>query len=79
MVLHVICTPFVYCYDAYSDLEHFLVRLIRNLMSWGVPVFVMITGSLLLNPEKELPLHKLFFKYIRRFVLVIAIFAACFS
>ena len=79
VVLHVICTPFVSCYDAYSDLEHFLVRLIRNLMNWGVPVFVMITGSLLLNPEKELPLHKLFFKYIRRFVLVIAIFATCFS
>lgn len=79
VVLHVICTPFVFCYDAYSDLEHFLVRLVRNLMSWGVPVFVMITGSLLLNPSKELPLHKLFFKYIRRFVLVIAIFVTCFS
>ncbi len=79
VVLHVTSAPIAYCYDAYSDLDLFLGRLIRNLMTWGVPVFVMITGSLLLNPAKELPLHKLFFKYIRRFVLVIAIFVTCFS
>lgn len=34
-------------------------------MNWAVPVFLMVTGSLLLNPKKELPLEKLWKKYIR--------------
>lgn len=79
LVLHVVCTPFGSCSNAYSEAEAFLVRLLRNLMNWGVPVFVMITGALLVNPQKALPLKKLFFKYIRRFVLAIIVFCTLFS
>lgn len=39
--------------------------------AWAVPVFVMITGYLLLNPEKEVPVKKLR-KYIGRILLVLA-------
>lgn len=74
LVLHVICTPVAYYQNLYSSTELFWVRFARNLMNWCVPVFVMITGVLFLNPDKELPLSKLFKKYISRFVLVILIF-----
>ncbi len=47
---------------------------IRNLMLWAVPCFVMITGTLLLDPKKEIPYKKLFRKYILRIVLAIVIF-----
>lgn len=79
LFLHVVCTPFVICYGAYSEAELFVVRALRNIVNWCVPVFVMITGSLLVNPKKPLPVKKLFFKYIRRFVLVIVIFCTFFS
>lgn len=79
LFLHVVCTPFVMCSGSYSNTEAFLVRFSRNLMNWGVPVFVMITGSLLVCPEKELSIRKIFFKYIRRFVLAIVFFGTIFS
>lgn len=43
---------------------------LMSLTAWAVPVFVMITGCLLLNPEKELPLEKLK-KYIGRILLIL--------
>ena len=42
---------------------------------WAVPVFFIITGYLLLNPEKEITLHDCMIKYVRRIVLVLVIFA----
>lgn len=79
LMLHVLCTPVVYYQNLYSYTELFWVRLARNLMNWCVPVFVMITGVLFLNLDKELPLSKLLKKYIFRFVLVIAIFGTLYS
>ena len=35
-----------------------------GLFRWGVPVFVMISGVLFLNPAREIPLRKLYTKYI---------------
>ena len=42
-----------------------------GLVRWAVPVFVMISGALFLNPEKPQPLRKLFGKNILRIVTVI--------
>lgn len=44
-----------------------------TLVSWAVPVFLMITGSLLLNPSKELGLKKIK-GYILRMVVVLFTF-----
>lgn len=79
LMLHVICTPIVFCQDLYSSVELFFVRFFRNLLNWCVPVFVMITGVLFLNPDKEIPLRKLFKKYISRFVIVILTFGTLYS
>lgn len=40
---------------------------------------MMITGSLLVSPKKELSINKLLFKYIKRFVLVIIVFGTLYS
>ena len=46
---------------------------VRNLFMWAVPVFVMVTGALLLDERRSLPLKKLFGKYLLR--VVTALFA----
>ena len=36
----------------------------------GVPIFVMISGALFLNPDKNIPIRKIYFKYILRIIIV---------
>lgn len=43
----------------------------------GVPLFIMITGALLLNPEKDIPLKKIS-KYIIRMILILCTFGLAF-
>ena len=52
----------------------YAVRIIRNLMLWSVPCFVMATGELLLSKERVITLKKLFSRYILRAVVVLVVF-----
>lgn len=45
----------------------------RQSVSWDVPIFFMITGALLLNPEKKLSIKKILL-YVRRILLALIIF-----
>lgn len=47
------------------------------LSRWTVPVFAMLSGFLFLEPQKELPLSKLYGKYIAR-IVVAQVFWSCF-
>ena len=49
----------------------FDVSILMSCSGWAVPVFIMITGYLLLNPQKDLPVEKVK-KYIGRILLVLA-------
>lgn len=49
------------------------------LMHWSVPVFFMITGALLLKPEKPIPVSEILRKYILRMVLALFLFGVPFS
>ena len=49
------------------------------LMHWSVPVFFMITGALLLKPEKSIPISEILRKYILRMLLAIFLFGVPFS
>ena len=73
--IHVFCTT-VYQYEqSYSNAELFAAYFLTNVLRmWAVPVFVMISGALFLNPEKKIPLKKLYSKYILRLVLVLLTF-----
>ena len=51
---------------------------VRNLMSWAVPCFVMVTGALLLDKGREIGYKKLFTKYILRMAAALVIFSLLF-
>ncbi len=38
---------------------------------WAVPIFVMASGILLLNPEKDITLKNVFIKYIKKIVILL--------
>lgn len=46
---------------------------------WAVPVFAMLTGYFMLDSKKELPIKKLFFKYILRLVTALAFWSIFYS
>ena len=46
---------------------------------WGVPAFLMISGALFLNPEKELNIKKLYTKNITRMVTAFAFWAIVYT
>ncbi len=51
-----------------------LFQSISYISHFSVPVFLMITGALMLNPEKEITIEKLLKKYVLRYCLVLLIF-----
>ncbi len=52
---------------------------VRNLMMWAVPCFVMVSGALLLDGEREISYKKLFGRLILRMAAALVIFSVLFS
>ncbi len=52
---------------------------VLNNLKWGVPVFMMVTGSLLLDEEKELSLKKILKGYTLRIVKALIAFGLIFA
>ena len=50
-----------------------------QMMDWAVPCFFMITGALLLNPEKVITASECVWKYGRRIVLALFLFGTPFA
>ena len=73
------------CTTAWTDFPGFtisggaLYRTIISVCHFAVPVFFMITGALMLNPNKQISLEKLFKKYILKYSLVILVFCWFFA
>lgn len=51
----------------------------RAAVTWDVPAFVMISGGIFLNPQKEIPLKVLYGKYIKRLVIAFAFWSVMFQ
>ncbi len=51
---------------------------VRNLMFWAVPCFIMVTGALLLNPDKRVGYGKVFTRYIPRMIVALVLFSGIF-
>ncbi len=64
---------------AQTSAQHALMMTVRNLMTWSVPCFVMASGALLLAPERNIDLKKLFSKYILRMAAALVIFSFLFA
>ncbi|MBQ4110651.1 MAG: acyltransferase family protein [Clostridia bacterium] len=67
IIIHV-TGPKFYLYDVGSSSWLFIL-IFASLMRASVPLFLMCSGALLLNPEKEMPLKKLYLKNILRIVV----------
>lgn len=80
VMLHVFATPVTYWHEYYNSGNLFIAVFIKNiLISWAVPVFLMISGALFLEPTKEISLPKLYKKYIMRIVIVLFTFGWLFA
>ena len=68
-------------YDAseISSNSFLMANLYDSLVRWAVPVFVMISGALFLNPQKEVTIRMIFQKYIRRIVVTFIIWSAAYA
>ena len=54
--------------------EQVVFLVIRDLITWCVPVFIMISGYLFLRRDKKITYGVMFAKYIRRIVLALFVF-----
>ncbi|MDR3170508.1 MAG: acyltransferase family protein [Treponema sp.] len=59
---------------ALTETESYYCVVLQNLWQWCVPLFVMISGVLFLNPHKEISVDKLLKRYFLRIVLVLFLF-----
>jgi surface polysaccharide O-acyltransferase-like enzyme len=54
-----------------TELEKYISMILINTCLWHVPSFVMISGVIFLNKDKELTIHKLLRKYVLRIILAL--------
>lgn len=54
-----------------------LFNFFDSIVRWGMPVFVMISGALFL--ERDIPLKKIFFKYILRMAVSFVVWSALYA
>lgn len=74
VILHTV----FYAYSIFQS-EKIASVIIRNSFLWAVPCFVMISGTLLLNPQKEIGYEKIFKKYIPRMLIALVVFTIIFA
>lgn len=60
-------------------MQTFVLTTGNYLMNWAVPIFLMITGALLLNEKKIITYKDCITKYCKRMVLALFIFGIPFS
>ena len=77
VVLH----SFNYAYIGYAatDAQRITAAVIRNLMLWAVPCFVMATGTLMLDSERNVTYKKLFGKLIPKMLIPLVVFTFAFA
>ena len=61
------------------DIDWQVLNCFRAALTWDVPIFVMISGGIFLNPQKEISLKVIYGKYIKRLVLAFAFWSAIFQ
>ncbi len=64
--LHVSCREY---YSAFLSYNWYLAAINGSLVRWSVPIFVMISGALFLNPAKEISIRDLLTKKIPRLLM----------
>lgn len=79
VMMHVCVTAMSEFSDGMGTMKGALFCGVKNILNFAVPVFFMITGALLLNPEKDISLQKLLKSYILKYACVILTFCWAYS
>jgi surface polysaccharide O-acyltransferase-like enzyme len=74
IMIHVFSPINTYFSNYLAKSESYICIVLNNLWQWCVPIFVMITGVLHLNPEKTITIEKTLKRYVLRILLAIIIF-----
>jgi surface polysaccharide O-acyltransferase-like enzyme len=75
-VFHFICA---FSLQFLTGFEAYICTVLRDIWSWNVPMFFMISGVIFLDARKQISLRKLLTKYIFRLVLALFIFGIPFA
>jgi surface polysaccharide O-acyltransferase-like enzyme len=75
LVTHVFMTTCANWAPILQKDQLYFCTVLRNLWHWCVPVLVMISGVLFLNPEKEMPASKIITQYVLKITFVLALLA----
>ena len=54
-------------------------NIVAQIMYYAVPLFIMISGALFLNPKKEISIKELYNKYIKKIVIALILFGILYS
>ena len=76
--LHSLFASNVYFADTITQTQLTVSTAVEHMLMWAVPVFLMVTGALQLNPQKMLSASKLI-KYIKRVALALVVFTLIFQ
>ena len=79
VLLHCYNSARVYHAETLTDGQVTTAFAVCASLMWAVPCFLMVTGALLLDREREIPLKKLFGKYIARMLIALVVFTAIFT
>ncbi|MGN1382545.1 MAG: acyltransferase, partial [Eubacterium sp.] len=79
IILHSLFASSIYFRGDMTAGNRMFEQVFQNMLMWCVPIFLMITGALLLEPSREIPLKKLFGRYIKRMLLTLIVFTFIFQ
>ena len=66
-------------YNSFKEYDWYVNAIGNSLMRWGVPIFVMISGVLFLNPQKSFPIKRLYKKNISRLLIAFVFWGLFYS
>jgi surface polysaccharide O-acyltransferase-like enzyme len=78
ITLHVLFTGAGIHEDDISDTQYIVTEMIVSLTMWAVPVFLMVSGTLLLDPSREISISKIFKKYLKRVLVALLLCSVLF-
>lgn len=78
VLTHVVAIP-IQNWSQEFDENYMLYSLIYSIGNCGVPLFLMISGSLLLDKNKEISISKVYKKMIPRILVPLLIYGFCFA
>ncbi len=61
----------------FLNFDYLVSAFVNSTVRFSVPVFIMVSGTLFLNEKKEIPIRKMYSKYVLRIIIALIIFA-CF-